>query len=153
MEGDIIKAHLPILASALVVIVLSTTSRAGVSASQCSVTMYDDISLAEPVDTITIFQRAYLRVFCTILPVGEYTISTQWMDSYGKLQAEHSQRFTVRFPRYHASTFKFKQMPKGSLTKLLSGEEFEEHQYGRWSVLTFLNEAKIDQKYFTITEN
>ena len=136
---------------ALVMSVYPVTSCAELLSSRCTIAMYTNTLFQEPVNSFSIYQKAYLRVFCNVLPVGSYNITTQWIDGEGGLQAEHAQEFEINFPRYHASTFKFKQMPKGMVNRLFSGKDFEEHQFGRWSVLTFINNEQIGRKYFTIT--
>lgn len=93
-----------------------------------------------------------MKVHCEVLLQGEYYINTQWMDEKGMLRAEKEHKFKLGFPRSYSTVFKFKQMQIGSLNRLASGKDFDEYQYGRWSVLIFLNEEEIDRKYFTINE-
>ncbi|MDB4516353.1 hypothetical protein N9089_01995, partial [Crocinitomicaceae bacterium] len=106
----------------------------------------------EQTEQISIYERVYLLVHCESLPEGSYTISTQWMDEEGKLHTERPHSFQVASQQDHSAAFKFKQMPMGMMKTMSSGKDFEEHQYGKWSVLTFINSDEINRDYFTITD-
>lgn len=118
----------------------------------CQSALFSDKSLSQETDQLSIYSRLFLRVHCDVLLRGEYIINTQWMDEQGKLRTERQHKLYLGLPRSYSAVFKFKQMPTGSLNRLASGSDFDEHQYGRWSVLTFINGEEIDRKYFTITE-
>ena len=119
-------------------------------APYCTSTIYSDNSFTQITDNFSIYDEVYLRVYCKALPKGTYKISTQWMDENGRLQSERGQTFEIGFPRGHSASFKFKQMPQGSINRMTSGDDFEDHQYGRWSVLTFINNEEIGRNHFTI---
>ena len=119
-------------------------------ASYCKSTVYSDNSFTQIADSFSIYDEVYLRVRCEVLPKGTHIISTQWIDEHGRLQSERGQTFEIGFPRGHSASFKFKQMPQGSIKRMTSGDDFEDHQYGRWSVLTFINNEEIGRNHFTI---
>lgn len=120
--------------------------------SSCKASLYSDNNFTQQSSKLSVYESVYLHVICGVLPKGSYTINTQWMDENGMLQSERAQNFQVRFPRGHSATFKFKQMPKGTWNRMFSSDDFDKNQYGRWSVLVFINDEKIDRNYFTITE-
>ena len=120
--------------------------------SRCKSSTYKDNNFTQMVNNFAIYEKVYLYVYCEVLPKGSYAINTQWMDRNGMLQSERAQEFRVEFPRGHSAAFKFKQMPKGTLRQMMSGDDFDDFQYGRWSVLVFINNEKIDRNYFTITK-
>ena len=120
--------------------------------SQCRTGMFTDDTFSEQTDLINIHERVFLLVNCKSLPEGSYTISTQWMDEEGKLHTERPHSFKVASQQDYSAAFKFKQMPKGMLKTMSSGQDFEEHQYGKWSVMTFINTDEINRNYFTITD-
>ena len=119
-------------------------------APYCNSTVYSDTYFTQIADSFSIYDEVYLRVRCKALPKGTHKISTQWIDENGRLQSERGQTFEIAFPRGHSATFKFKQMPQGSIRRMTSGDDFEDHQYGRWSVLTFINNEEIGRNHFTI---
>ena len=118
----------------------------------CQSALFTDKSLSQETDQLSIYSRVFWRVHCDVLLRGEYIINTPWMDERGKLRTERHHKFHLGLPRSYSAVFKFKKMPLGSLNRLASGKDFDEHQYGRWSVLTFINGEEIDKKYFIITE-
>ena len=118
----------------------------------CDTALYADQSLNNRIDQFSVYDTVFLEVHCQVLTRDSYTISTQWMDETGNLQAERTHDFLLGFPRPYSAVFKFKQMPKGSLRRMSTGDDFEEHQYGKWSVLSFINGEEIDRSFFTITQ-
>ena len=118
----------------------------------CIASIYSDKALSQLADQFSVYDDVYLRVSCEALPRGSFKISTQWMDEQGRLQAERVHTVEIEFPRGHSASFKFKQMPQGTMKRVTSGQDFEEYQYGRWSVLTFINTDIIGRNFFTITE-
>ena len=121
-------------------------------APYCTSTIYSDTSFSQPADRFNIHDEVYLRVYCEALPKGTHKISTQWMDERGSLQSERVHTFKIGFPRGHSASFRFKQLPQGSIKRMTSGADFEDHQYGRWSVLTFINNEEIGRNYFSISD-
>lgn len=118
----------------------------------CASDLFSDESLRQKTEQLSINERLFLKVHCEALIQGEYIINTQWMDERGMLRSEREHTFKLGLPRSYSAIFKFKQMPMGSLNRLASGKDFDEYQYGRWSVLIFINGEEIDRKYFTIAE-
>ena len=118
----------------------------------CQSTLFSDKSLTRETEQLNIYERLFLKIDCELLAGGEYIINTQWMDEQGELRSERAHQFQLGFPRSYSAVFKFKQMPTGSLNRLASGNDFDGFQYGRWSVLVFINGEEIDRKYFTIEE-
>lgn len=118
----------------------------------CQSTLFSDEFLTQETAQLSIYARVFLKVYCEALLQGEYTINTQWMDEQGMLRTVREHSFKLGFPRSYSAVFKFKQTPLGSLSRLSSGKDFDEYQYGRWSVLIFINGEEIDRKFFTITE-
>ena len=118
----------------------------------CIASIYSDKALSQLADQFSVYDDVFLRVSCEALPRGSFQISTQWIDEQGRLQAERAHTVEIEFPRGHSVSFKFKQMPQGSIKRVISGQDFEDYQYGRWSVLTFINTDKIGRNFFTITE-
>lgn len=133
-------------------LICHTSISAVTLSDRCQSALFSDESLTEETEQLSIYSRLFLKVHCGLLPKGSYVITTQWLDEIGRLQAERAHKFKIGFPRYHTAKFKFKQMPKGTIRRMMSGNDFEKHQYGKWSVLTFINNEEIDRKYFTITE-
>lgn len=121
-------------------------------ASNCSANTYSDNSFTQAADKFSIYDEVFLRVQCEALPIGEHIISTQWMDEKGRLQSERIHTVEIGFPRGHSASFRFKQMPQGSIKRMASGEDFENFQYGQWSVLTFVNNEEISRIFFTIRD-
>jgi hypothetical protein len=118
----------------------------------CETTLFADQGLSTRIDQFSVYDTVFLEVSCEVLIRDSYVISTQWMDETGNLQTEHTHDFLLGFPRPYSAVFKFKQMPKGSLKSMSTGDDFEEHQYGKWSVLSFINGEEIDRTFFTITQ-
>ena len=150
-EGDLKHCFILFLWLVWSVFIGSSPCSAESLASSCNSTIYSDSKLSQKTDTVSIYETVFLHIVCGVLPIGSYTISTQWMDEEGTLQSERTHNFQVEFPRSHSVGFKFKQLPKGSLKRMLASDDFEDFQYGRWSVLAFLNNEEIGQSYFTIT--
>lgn len=136
----------------LVIVSNHYSCRADSLISACNAAIYSDHKLSQKSDKFSIHETVYLHIVCGVLPEGSYTINTQWMDESGALQSERAHNFQIDFPRSHSIAFKFKQLPKGSLKRLLASDDFEDFQYGRWSVLAFINNSEIGQSYFTITD-
>ena len=138
--------------SLVISLCMSTLCSSKDLASLCTASIYSDNTLTQRAERFSIYDEVYLRVYCKALPKGTYKISTQWMDERGRLQSERVHTAGIGFPRGHSASFKFKQMPQGSVQRMTSGKDFEEYQFGRWSVLTYINNEEIGRNYFTITE-
>ena len=121
-------------------------------AELCRTDLFADRELSTRIDQFSVYDTVFLEVHCEVLIRDTYVISTQWMDETGNLQAERNHKFMLGFPRPYSAIFKFRQMPKGTLKAMSSGDDFDEHQYGKWSVLSFINGEEIDRTYFTITQ-
>ena len=147
------EKYLLALIIALPGVLIDHTAAGGAVLSElCETNLFSDQDLTTRVEQLSIFEKAFLEVSCEVLVQGEYVITTQWMDATGKLQAERQHEVLLGFPRPYSAVFKFKQMPKGSLKRMSSGDDFEPYQYGEWSVLSFINGEEIDRSYFTIIE-
>lgn len=136
----------------LICLTYSSVCQARSLASHCKSAIYSDTSFSQPADQFNIYDEVYLRINCEALPKGTHKISTQWMDEQGRLQSERVHTVKIGFPRGHSATFKFKQLPQGSIKRMTSGDDFEDHQYGRWSVLIFINNEEIGRTFFTILD-
>ena len=144
-----------IIAAALlasITVTISAMATTGSIGNKCQTGMFTDEAFDKQIDRISIYERVYLLVHCESLPKGSYTINTQWMDEDGKLQNERPHSFQVVSEQNYSAAFKFKQMPMSMMNTMASGKDFEEHQYGKWSVLTFINSDEINRNYFTITD-
>ena len=120
--------------------------------SQCKAYTFIDNTFTQQTDKFNIFQKVYLKIDCTEVPQGSHTISTQWIDSEGGLQSERSHTFAVGVSRKLAAYFSLKHFPKGSLSQMISGSEYEEEQLGQWKVITFINNDQIGVNHFTVTD-
>ena len=151
-ENIVKKATITIF---LLLSILSTGtsfSYTGEIGSQCKTETFKDDAFSFQSDQFSIYEKVYLLIQCKGLPEGAYSVYTQWMDEEGRPQTKRVHKFNVASQRDYSVAFKFKQIPKGTLRKLSSGQDFEDYQYGKWSVLTFINDDQVERKYFTITD-
>ena len=120
--------------------------------SHCQASTYSDGAFTQKADLFSVSQKVYLKVTCKHLPIGTYTINTQWIDSKGGLQTERGHTFTIDSPKSYSAYFGLTHFPKGTLRQIVSGGEYEDEQYGNWSILTFINGENINKSYLSVTD-
>lgn len=121
-------------------------------ASACNSSIYADSKLSLVSEVFSIHEKVYLRINCSQLPMGAYRINTQWIDQNGMLQSERYTNLNVGFLKDYSVVFEFKQLPKGTLKRLLTNHDFDDFQYGQWSVLVFINTERIGRYSFNIED-
>jgi hypothetical protein len=99
-----------------------------------------------------VYEQVYLKIYCKDLSQGEHQISTEWVDNEGGLQRSDIHKFLLTKQQDYTCFFHFKLMPKGSLLRMISGNDFDDEQYGQWAVLTYIDNHQIGRNEFSYND-
>ena len=119
----------------------------------CEAAIFSDNTFTKKTDAFSVYERVYLKIYCTGIPQGEHQINTEWIDNEGGLQRSDSHAFLLEKRQDYTCYFHFKLMPKGSLLQMLSGKDFDDEQYGQWAVLTYIDNHQIGRNEFSLNDD
>ena len=121
--------------------------------SPCVATTYADRSYTKAQDAFSVYGKVYMRIHCQNLGLGDHVISVEWIDTEGGLQRADNHPFSLASPQDYSCFFTFKLMRKGTLLQMLSGKDFDDAQYGRWSVIAYLDNQEISRNQFSFEDH
>ena len=113
--------------------------------------LYKNKSFAEAVTVFTPYEKIYLLVELQQLQPGSFTLTTDWLTPWGKLehQSRHSFEVTQALPSWKAYSW-LNLWKNGPVKRLLTGEDFKKEFYGTWTVRLYLNGQQIHKQTFAM---
>lgn len=110
---------------------------------------YKNKSFAEAATAFTPYNKIYLLVELHKLRPGKYTLTTDWLTPWGKLEHQSNLSFEVTetLPSWKAYSW-LNLWKNGPVKRLLTGEDFKEEFYGTWTVRLYLNGQQIRKQTF-----
>ena len=119
----------------------------------CVASTFSDSTFTNKADSFSVYEQVYLKIYCKGLSQGEHQINTEWIDNEGGLQRADSHVFLINKQQDYSCFFQFKLMPKGSLLRMLSGNDFDDEQYGQWTVLIYVDNHQIGRNEFSLNDD
>lgn len=96
-------------------------------------------------------ERIYLVLDFSFVTPGKYDLTADWITPWGTLERQSSYSFTIdSFSPYYQTYFWLELTKKGSLSRIISGSDYNEKHYGEWTVRVFLNGRDIVEEHFLI---
>jgi hypothetical protein len=120
---------------------------------QCEARTFSDNTFTNKAESFSVYEQVYLKIYCKGLSQGEHQINTEWIDNEGGLQRADSHVFHTNKQQDYSCFFQFKLMPKGSLLRMLSGNDFDDEQYGKWTVLIYVDNHQIGKNEFFLNDD
>lgn len=113
--------------------------------------LYKDTVFAKPVTVFTPYDKIYLLLELQQVQSGKYTLTTDWLTPWGKLehQSNHSFTLTEIAPSWKAYSW-LNLWKNGPVKRLLTGDSFKKEFYGTWTVRMYLNGKQIQQQTFDV---
>ncbi|MCI5180445.1 MAG: hypothetical protein D3915_12885 [Candidatus Electrothrix sp. AU1_5] len=113
--------------------------------------LYRDTTFGEPVTAFTPYETIYLLVEFRQLQAGKFTLTTDWITPWGKLEHQSNHSFEIGKTRKSWKAYSwFKLWKNGPVKRLLTGEDFKKKFYGIWTVRLFLNGKRVHQQSFDV---
>ena len=111
--------------------------------------LYRNKNFADEATVFTPYEKIYLLVELRQLQPGNFTLTTDWLTPWGKLehQSNHSFEVTKTAPSWKAYSW-FNLRKNGPVKRLLTGEDFKKEFYGTWTVRLYLNGQQIQKQTF-----
>jgi hypothetical protein len=119
----------------------------------CKSSTFSDNTFTLKANSFSVYEQVYLKIYCEGLSQGEHRINTEWIDNQGGLQRSDSHIFLLKKRQDYSCFFQFKLMPKGSLLRMLSGNDFDDEQYGQWAVLIYVDNHQIGRNEFSLNDD
>ena len=119
---------------------------------QCQASTFSDNTFTEKTDEFSVYEQVYLKIYCLGLSQGEHHINTEWIDNEGGLQRSDSHKFILKKRQDYTCFVNFKLMPKGTLLQMSTGKDFNDEQYGQWSVVTYIDNYQIGRNEFSLDD-
>ncbi len=133
-------------------LLICSLCHANTLSSQCEASTFSDNTFTKKADVFSVYEQVYLKIYCKGLSQGEHQISTEWIDNEGGLQRSGSHQFLLKKRQDYTCFFNFKLMPKGTLLQMSTGKDFDDAQYGQWSVMTYIDNYQIGRNEFSLND-
>ncbi len=119
-------------------------------AYECEGRLYDEPSFFYEKQELSIYDKVYLMIICKNLPRGNHELSVIWENPTGKVIRMDTQTFFVDEPGDRRSSFWLKLMKKGPFERSFTNTDFDRENYGKWRVISYLQDEIIITKSFTM---
>ena len=116
----------------------------------CNGKLYNNSSFSKPQKSFSVLDKIYLKVSCNDLPVGNYTVISDWISPQGKLIRQNTHNFDVNEPGDYMSYSWMKLLRKGPLQRNFTGQDINLEHYGEWIVKAYLQGKEVAVKKFTV---
>ena len=120
--------------------------------ASCTGATYKGPAFDQEVTEFSPFDTIYLILNCTGLTPGEHTMHANWLHSARGMIRSDSHTFTSEDGSKKGLYFWFKLSKKGPVASLLSNQDFHEENFGDWTVETYLDDTKVVERSFSITD-
>ena len=119
-------------------------------AYECEGKLFDEPSFLNEKQELSIYDKVYLMIICKNLPRGNYELSVIWENPEGKVIRMDTQTFFVDEPGDRRSSFWLKLIKKGPFERNFTNTDFDREHYGKWRVISYLQDEIIITKSFTM---
>jgi len=119
-------------------------------AYECEGKLYDEPSFLDEKQELSIYDKVYLIIICKNLPLGNYELSVIWENPGGKVIRMDTQTFFVDDPGDRRSSFWLELLKKGPFERSFTNTDFDRKNYGKWRVISYLQNEIIITKSFTM---
>jgi hypothetical protein len=118
----------------------------------CISGVYSNNTFLEKSATFYAFDNVYLKFECSNLTPGNYNLNLEWINPKGILQKNSSHSFIIDSNQNYVMHFSFRLNQNGVFSQIFTGEEFAEEQYGKWKVISYLDNHRIGENQFHIVK-
>ncbi len=113
--------------------------------------LYKDKTFAKASTVFTPYEKIYLLVEFQQLQPGKFTLTTDWLTPWGKLEHQSIYSFEITERTSAWKVYSWLNLWKnGPVKRLLTGENFKKEFYGAWTVRLFLNGKQIHSQSFDV---
>ena len=118
----------------------------------CSGATYKGPDFEQEVTEFSPFDTIYLILDCSGLRPGEHVMHANWLHSQRGMIRSDSHTFEAEDGSKRGLYFWFKLSKKGPMASMLSNQDFHEENFGDWVVEVYLDDAKVAERRFSITD-
>ncbi|MDU9050486.1 MAG: hypothetical protein Q3M30_16695 [Candidatus Electrothrix sp. Rat3] len=113
--------------------------------------LYKDKTFVKAITVFTPYEKIYLLVEFQQLQPGKFTLTTDWLTPWGKLEHQSNYSFEITECTPVWKVYSWLHLWKnGPVKRLLTGEDFKKEFYGTWTVRLFLNGKPIHSQSFDV---
>lgn len=120
--------------------------------ASCTGATYKSPAFDQEVTEFSPFDTIYLILDCTGLRPGDHTMHANWLHNQRGMIRSDSHTFTAEDGNKRGLYFWFKLSKKGPVASMLSNQDFHEENFGDWTVETYLDDTKVVERSFSITD-
>ena len=118
----------------------------------CTGGTYKSPAFDQEVTEFSPFDTIYLILDCTGLFPGEHTMHANWLHNRRGMIRSDSHTFSTEDGNKKGLYFWFKLSKKGPVASLLSNQDFHEENFGDWTVEVYLDDSRVVERRFAITD-
>ena len=116
----------------------------------CQSELYNDMEFSQPVNSFTVFDKVYLKLICSGLPAGSYTVVSDWINPLGKVTRRNNHTFEVKKETDYMTYSWMKLLRKGPFQRNFTGHDVDPENYGMWTVKAYLRGREVAAEQFTL---
>ena len=118
----------------------------------CAGATYRSPAFDEEITEFSPFDTIYLILDCSGLAPGEHVMHANWLHSQRGIIRSDSHTFAADDGSKRGLYFWFKLSKKGPMASMFSNQDFHEENLGDWIVEIYLDETKVIENHFSITD-
>lgn len=122
------------------------------SGAMCKGATYKSPAFDQIVTEFSPFDTIYMILDCTGLKPGEHIMHANWLHSQRGMIRSDSHTFTTEDGTKKGLYFWFKLSKKGPVASMMSNQDFHEENFGDWTVEIYLDETRMVERNFSITD-
>jgi len=120
--------------------------------ASCEGATYRSPAFDQEVTEFSPFDSIYLILDCNGLAPGEHIMHANWLHNQRGMIRSDSHTFSAEDGSKRGLYFWFKLSKKGPMASMLSNQDFHEENLGDWTVEIYLDDAKVVERRFSITD-
>ena len=118
----------------------------------CTGATYKNSDFEQEATDFSPFDAIYLLLDCTGLSPGEHIMHANWLHNQRGMIRSDSHTFTTEDGTKRGLYFWFKLSKKGPVASMLSNQDFHEQNFGDWTVEIYLDDIRVVERNFSITD-
>ena len=124
-----------------------------VHGATCAGATYRSPDFDQEVTEFSPFDSIYVILDCKDLAPGEHVMHANWLHNQRGIIRSDSHTFSAEDGSKRGLYFWFKLSKKGPMASMLSNDDFHEENFGDWTVEIYLDDARVVERRFSITDN
>ena len=120
--------------------------------ASCMGATYKSPAFDQKVTEFSPFDTIYVIIDCTSLSPGEHVMHANWLHNQRGMIRSDKHTFTAEDGSKRGLYFWFKLSKKGPIASMMSNKDFHEENFGDWTVEIYLDDSKVVERSFSITD-